>query len=103
MSLLEISGLRIALNGDADQQVVKGLDLSIEPGQTMCLVGESGSGKSLTALATMGLLPSALKIIDGSIPLMPDMGICVTDVRDVAEAHVRAIEAPAETVRGERF
>ncbi|MBO6525910.1 NAD-dependent epimerase/dehydratase family protein [Erythrobacter sp.] len=43
------------------------------------------------------------KIIDGSIPLIPDMGICVTDVRDVAEAHVRAIEAPAEKVRGERF
>lgn len=27
----------------------------------------------------------------------------MTDVRDVAEAHVRAIEAPAEKVRGERF
>ena len=43
------------------------------------------------------------KIIDGSIPLIPNMGICVTDVRDVGEAHVRAIEAPAEVVRGERF
>ncbi len=43
------------------------------------------------------------KIIDGSIPLIPNMGICVTDVRDVGEAHVRAIEAPAEIVRGERF
>ncbi len=43
------------------------------------------------------------KVVDGSIPLIPDMGICVTDVRDVAEAHVRAIEAPAEKVRGERF
>ncbi len=43
------------------------------------------------------------KIIDGSIPLIPDMGICVTDVRDVAEAHVSAIEAPAQKVRGERF
>lgn len=43
------------------------------------------------------------KMIDGSIPLAPNMGICVTDVRDVAEAHVRAIEAPAETVRGQRF
>lgn len=43
------------------------------------------------------------KVIDGSIPLIPDMGICVTDVRDVGEAHVRAIEAPAERVRGERF
>ena len=43
------------------------------------------------------------KIVDGSIPLIPDMGICVTDVRDVGEAHVRALEAPAEVVRGERF
>lgn len=43
------------------------------------------------------------KIVDGSIPLLPNMGICIADVRDVAEAHVRAIEAPAEMVRGERF
>ena len=43
------------------------------------------------------------KIVDGSIPLIPNMGICITDVRDVAEAHIRALEAPAETVRGERF
>ncbi|MBX7482626.1 NAD-dependent epimerase/dehydratase family protein [Qipengyuania qiaonensis] len=43
------------------------------------------------------------KLVDGSIPLIPNMGICVTDVRDVAEAHVRAIEAPAGKVRGERF
>lgn len=69
MSLLEISNLRIALNGDDNMQVVKGLDLSIEAGETMCLVGESGSGKSLTALATMGLLPPVLKPIAGSIKL----------------------------------
>ncbi len=69
MSLLDVSDLRIALNGNADSQVVKGLNLSIEPGQTMCLVGESGSGKSLTALATMGLLPSVLQPIAGSIKL----------------------------------
>lgn len=43
------------------------------------------------------------KIVDGSIPLIPNMGICITDVRDVAEAHIRALEAPADTVRGERF
>lgn len=69
MSLLEIQDLRIALTGEEDSQVVKGLNLSIEPGQTMCLVGESGSGKSLTALATMGLLPTALTPVAGSITL----------------------------------
>jgi peptide/nickel transport system ATP-binding protein len=67
--LLEIEDLRIALDGDASKQVVKGLDMKIEPGQTMCLVGESGSGKSLTALATMGLLPKVLSPIAGSIKL----------------------------------
>ena len=43
------------------------------------------------------------KLIDGSIPMIPDMGIGVVDVRDVAKMHVAALEAPAETVRNERF
>lgn len=43
------------------------------------------------------------KMIDGSIPMAPNMGICVTDVRDVGKTHVMAIEASADKVRGERF
>ncbi|MXP32124.1 NAD-dependent epimerase/dehydratase family protein [Parerythrobacter jejuensis] len=43
------------------------------------------------------------QMCDGSIPALPNMGISVCDVRDVAEAHVRAIEAPADTVCEERF
>jgi ABC-type glutathione transport system ATPase component len=81
MSLLEISNLRIALNGEDDKQVVKGLNLSIEPGQTMCLVGESGSGKSLSALATMGLLPSVLSPIAGSITLKGESLLDATPAR----------------------
>ncbi len=42
-------------------------------------------------------------MLDGRFPAIPDMGMSVTDVRDVARAHVLAIEAPAEKVRGERF
>ena len=43
------------------------------------------------------------KVIDGSIPMAPHMGIGVVDVRDVARIHVLALEAPAETVRNGRF
>ena len=68
--ILDIRGLRIALDGRPDYQLVKGLDLAIHPGETMCLVGESGSGKSISALATMGLLPKALQTIDGEIRLL---------------------------------
>lgn len=43
------------------------------------------------------------QMCDGSIPALPNMGIAVTDVRDVAKAHVIALDAPAAKVRGERF
>ncbi len=36
---------------------VRGVSLSVDRGETLCIVGESGCGKSLTALAVMGLLP----------------------------------------------
>ena len=43
------------------------------------------------------------KVVDGSIPMAPEMGIGVVDVRDVAKIHVAALEAPADTVRNGRF
>ncbi len=43
------------------------------------------------------------QLTDGSIPAIPSMGISVCDVRDVAKAHALALDAPADTVRGERF
>ncbi|MGU3293383.1 ATP-binding cassette domain-containing protein [Williamsia sp. M5A3_1d] len=47
-----------------------GIDLSVRRGETLALVGESGSGKSLTATATLGLLPPGLTargsiVVDG--------------------------------------
>ncbi|MEO1725021.1 MAG: ABC transporter ATP-binding protein [Pseudomonadota bacterium] len=67
MPVLDIDGLRIAVEGG--DEVVRGVSLSIRPGTTTCLVGESGSGKSLTALATMGLLPTNLSVVGGDIRL----------------------------------
>lgn len=43
------------------------------------------------------------QLIDGTIPALPNMGICITDIRDVGRAHVEALEGPAEKIRGERF
>lgn len=43
------------------------------------------------------------RMIEGAVPMIPKLGIGVVDVRDVALMHVRALEAPAESVRGGRF
>jgi peptide/nickel transport system permease protein len=39
------------------QPVVDGVSFAVHKGETVCLVGESGCGKTMTALATLGLLP----------------------------------------------
>ncbi|MEM7339943.1 MAG: ATP-binding cassette domain-containing protein [Actinomycetota bacterium] len=36
---------------------VRDVSLAVKPGEVHCLVGDSGSGKTLTALASVGLLP----------------------------------------------
>ncbi|MFI6477855.1 dipeptide ABC transporter ATP-binding protein [Nonomuraea sp. NPDC050663] len=52
MSLVSIDDLRVSFAGT---QVVRGISLTIEPGECVAIVGESGSGKSVTARSLLGL------------------------------------------------
>jgi len=66
MSGVEIEGLGLSIGG---RDVVRAVDLRVEPGSCVGLVGASGSGKSLTALAALGLLPRAARVTAGRILL----------------------------------
>ena len=58
MALLEVSQLRVWLPTQRGPvEAVRGLDFSLQRGETLGLVGESGCGKSISAMALMGLLP----------------------------------------------
>ena len=58
MSLLSIRDLSLSI-GSYD--ILHGVSLDVAPGEIVAITGESGSGKSMTAFATMGLLPQGAR------------------------------------------
>jgi branched-chain amino acid transport system ATP-binding protein len=56
MSLLEIRGLEVRYGGI---RAVRGIDLTVDEGELVCLIGANGAGKSSTLRTIAGLLPAA--------------------------------------------
>jgi len=63
MSLLAVEDLAVTYQtGGDDVRAVRGVDFSLEPGQTLGIAGESGSGKSTTVLSLLRLLPASASV-----------------------------------------
>jgi peptide/nickel transport system ATP-binding protein len=83
--LLQVRDLEVAFTADGTRvPAVRGVSLSVYPGQTVAIVGDSGSGKSTTAHAIIDLLPGTGTVTAGSI---------LFDGRDLAKASKREIVA----------
>jgi peptide/nickel transport system ATP-binding protein len=69
-ALLRVSNLRSYYFSFGGSRVVRAVDdvsFTLGEGETIGLVGESGCGKTTTCLSIVGLLPSAARIVGGSI------------------------------------
>ena len=65
--LLDVRQLTIRLRDELRTPLVTDVSFTVRRGETVVLVGESGCGKSLTALAIIGQLPTAVEASGGSV------------------------------------
>jgi oligopeptide/dipeptide ABC transporter ATP-binding protein len=87
--MLRVAGLQTHYTSFGGSRVVKavdGISFTLREGETIGLVGESGCGKTTTCLSIVGLLPSAARIVGGSIEFD---GEELTTKRPRAMRHVR--------------
>ena len=88
-ALMEIDELKVTFNTRYGQvTALDGVSLRVNAGETLGVVGESGCGKSITALATMGLIP------------MPPGRIAGGEIRLAGENLVGASDARMRALRG---
>lgn len=66
--LLEMKDVKISFTSSTGVvEAVRGINMTIYPGQSVAIVGESGSGKSTAAMSILGLLPGTGKVTGGQI------------------------------------
>jgi len=66
--LLEVRDLHVQFNAkEGVVRALNGVSFTINQGEVVGLLGESGAGKTVTALATMGLVPYPGKVVSGQV------------------------------------
>lgn len=90
-AVASVRDLHVSLQRDGVRsEVLRGIDLDIEPGEIVGLVGESGSGKSMLAMSLLGLLPEAAHpVVSGEVV------VTGTDMAHGPEADRRATRRTA--------
>jgi oligopeptide/dipeptide ABC transporter ATP-binding protein len=84
--LLELRGLCCSFELEGRRvDVLRGVDLTLRPGEILGLVGESGSGKTLTMRSVIRMLPH------GAAAKMEKLIFAGTDLQKLPEESLRAI------------
>ncbi|MFH5823873.1 dipeptide ABC transporter ATP-binding protein [Georgenia sp. AZ-5] len=89
-AVVEIKDLHVSFATDAGPvRAVRGVSLSVSPGQVLAIVGESGSGKTVTAKTILKLLPETATV-SGAV-LLAGQDLVTLDAAAVREARGRDV------------
>jgi peptide/nickel transport system ATP-binding protein len=66
---LDIADLSIALKANRSNRLLRGVSLTVAPGEVRGLVGESGAGKTMIGKTIFDVLPRAVTVVGGSVRL----------------------------------
>jgi len=96
-ALLKVENLHVTFRqAEAETHAVKGVSFQVAKGETVALVGESGSGKSVTALSSVGLLPSSADVTGSTLYDGAQMiGASEAELRRVRGNDISLIACPA--------
>ena len=93
--LLELKNLGVTYaTGSGEVAAVRGVDLVLEPGDTLGVAGESGSGKSTVAMSVLRLLPRSAKVSGEMASCWPTPGLLQSQTPPGKTACILAIWAP---------
>jgi peptide/nickel transport system ATP-binding protein len=89
---LTIVRLNAALKGTG-HPILRDLSLEVEEGEVHGLIGMSGAGKSMVAKAVLGLLPSAVRVVSGSVCFLGRelVGLPTSVVREILASGIALI------------
>jgi len=78
-------------------RILDEVSLEVGAGEIVGLVGESGSGKSMTSLATMGILPSGLRMTSGRF-LVDGVDVTSAAERSVSSRFAMIFQNPRDSL-----
>jgi peptide/nickel transport system ATP-binding protein len=67
--------------GARAERVLRGVSLTLEPGEVVGLVGESGAGKSMIGRVVLGVAPPAARVVSGSVRFFGEDLLAISERR----------------------
>ena len=102
--VLELENLAVSfMTSRGEVQAVRGVNLTVNKGEILCIVGESGCGKTVMCQSVMHLLPRYTKIKSGRITTKQEASRIEFSLRAISAADIFVLKSCRRSCRRVTF